>query len=152
MINIYNSYLLNKQNPELTNHMQYRITLTIPPLVFLYSPDHSHLHPRQNTGALMPMRLKARCWTGVGRLCTGCLGSGTRASTAEAPHPPRASGEPVSGAQPCLAESRLVGRQGNWAGQGSVHSASPASIFLEPGEQHWSTFPSSNQLSKSMTC
>lgn len=58
--------------------------------------DNSHLHSRQNTGALTPMRSKARCSTAMGRLCTGCLGNGMRASTVAVPPPPRVSGEQVS--------------------------------------------------------
>lgn len=125
------------QNPELANDTWYVVALTVLSLASLFvyvsplisgsqSTTQLSLHCRQNTGALMPTRSKARCSTGVDRPCTGCLGSGTRASIAVAAPPhPRASGEQVS-FQP---QGPQVG-EGSWArpeetrsvGLGSVRS------------------------------
>lgn len=89
--------------------MLYRIIFMLLSLFYVFPPlnicnkltpkyytDNSHLNPRQNTGALMPVRLKVWYWTRMERQCIGCLGNGTKASTVVAPPRPPVSGEQVS--------------------------------------------------------
>lgn len=71
-------------------------SLSISVTSWLQKWDNSHLNPRRNTGALMPVRLKVQCLTRMEKRCTGSSGNGTKASTAEALLRPLVSGERVS--------------------------------------------------------
>lgn len=55
---------------------------------------------RETTGALTSTRFKALWWIRKEKWSTGCLGNGTKASTAVSRHPPNASGGQVGTSSP----------------------------------------------------
>lgn len=69
----------------------------------------------------MLTRSKARYSTAMGRLFTGCLENGMRASTAVVPPPPRVSGEQVS-----VHQSPSMKHTSVWVRAGELGGASAA--------------------------